>query len=119
MRGTVKADWEQIRRVGRIAGGVTGTAAGVAGLSLALLLRQAADARRIIPMAEAPPPRGDGLYGAKFPGRPLSMVILGDSTGAGYGVHRPRETPGGSSRWPRRRHRAGTGCTGPSSRAGR
>jgi hypothetical protein len=57
-------------------------------------MRQAADARAIIPMAEAPPPRGDGLYGAKFPGKPLNMVILGDSTGAGYGVHRPRETPG-------------------------
>ena len=81
-------------RAARIAGGVTGSVAGVAGLSVALLLRQAADARRIIPMAEAPPPRGDGLYGPKFPGRPLSMVILGDSTAAGYGVHRPRETPG-------------------------
>src|SRR5204863_35820 len=52
------------------------------------------DARRIIPMAEAPPPRGDGIYGAKFGGKPLTMVILGDSSAAGYGVHRPRETPG-------------------------
>src|SRR4051794_27431043 len=66
----------------------------MAGLSAALLLRQAADARWIIPMAEAPPPRGDGLYGPRFPGRPLTMVMLGDSTAAGYGVHRPRETPG-------------------------
>ncbi|MBL7256886.1 SGNH/GDSL hydrolase family protein [Actinoplanes sp. LDG1-01] len=57
-------------------------------------MRQASHARRIIPMAEAPPPRGDGLYGAKFGGKPISMVILGDSTAAGYGVHRPRETPG-------------------------
>ena len=63
-------------------------------LSAGLLLRQAADARKIIPMAEAPPPRGDGLYGAKFGGKPISMVILGDSSAAGYGVHRPRETPG-------------------------
>jgi lysophospholipase L1-like esterase len=86
--------WRRLKLAGRIAGGVTGTAAGLAGLSLALLLRQAADARRIIPMAEAPPPRGDGLYGPKFPGKPLSMVILGDSSAAGYGVHRPRETPG-------------------------
>jgi lysophospholipase L1-like esterase len=87
-------DWRRIRLAGRIAGGVTGTIAGLAGLSIVLLFRQAADARRIIPLAEAPPPRGDGLYGAKFPGKPLTMVILGDSTGAGYGVHRPRETPG-------------------------
>ncbi len=89
-------DWRQIDwdKAGRIAGGVTGSVAGAAGLSLAVLMRQAADARRIIPMAEAPPPRGDGLYGPKFPGKPLSMVILGDSSAAGYGVHRPRETPG-------------------------
>ncbi len=81
-------------RAGRIAGGVTGSVVGVAGLTVALLLRQAAEARRIIPMAEAPPPRGDGLYGPKFPGKPLNMVVLGDSSAAGFGVHRPRETPG-------------------------
>jgi lysophospholipase L1-like esterase len=81
-------------RAGRYAGGVTGVVAGAAGLSLALLMHQAADARRVIPLAEAPPPRGDGVYGAKFPDRPLTMVILGDSTAAGFGVHRPRETPG-------------------------
>jgi lysophospholipase L1-like esterase len=92
--GITDDDWRRIKYAGRILGGVTGTAAGVAGLSVALLMRQAADARRIIPVAEAPPPRGDGLYGAKFPGKPLNMVILGDSTGAGYGVHRRRETPG-------------------------
>ncbi|HET6529512.1 MAG TPA: SGNH/GDSL hydrolase family protein [Actinoplanes sp.] len=77
-----------------MAAGVTGSVAGAAGLSLALLLHQAAGARRIIPMAEAPPPRGDGVYGPKFPGKPLNLVILGDSSAAGYGVHRPRETPG-------------------------
>jgi lysophospholipase L1-like esterase len=87
-------DRQRLKLAGQIAGGVTGTVACAAGLSLALLMRQAADARRIIPMVEAPPPRGDGLYGPKFPGKPLNMVILGDSTAAGYGVHRPRETPG-------------------------
>ncbi|WP_189081446.1 SGNH/GDSL hydrolase family protein [Mangrovihabitans endophyticus] len=92
--GLTHDDWRRLRMAGRVAGAVTGTAAGVGGLSVALLMRQAADARRIIPMAEAPPPRGDGVYGAKFGGKPLSMVILGDSSAAGYGVHRPRETPG-------------------------
>lgn len=92
--GMTDEDWRRVKLAGRIAGGVTGTLAGLAGLSVALLMRQAADARRVIPMAEAPPPRCDGLYGPKFPGKPLTMVILGDSTGAGYGVHRPRETPG-------------------------
>jgi len=87
-------DWRRIKLAGQILGGVTGTLAGVTAVSAGLLLRQAADARRIIPMAETPPPRGDGLYGAKFGGKPLSMVILGDSSAAGYGVHRPRETPG-------------------------
>ncbi|GAA2880807.1 lipase [Actinoplanes cyaneus] len=93
-RGLSPEDRQRIRTAGRIAGSVTGALAGVTALSAGLLLRQAADARRIIPMAEAPPPRGDGVYGAKFHGKPLSLVILGDSSAAGYGVHRPRETPG-------------------------
>jgi lysophospholipase L1-like esterase len=88
------ANWRRIKLAGQILGGVTGTVAGVTALSAGLLLRQAADARKIIPLAEAPPPRGDGLYGAKFGGRPVTMVIMGDSSAAGYGVHRPRETPG-------------------------
>ena len=82
------------RRVWTGVGWAAGGLVGATGLSVLLLMRQAAEARRVIPMAEAPPPRGDGLYGAKFPGKPLNMVILGDSTAAGYGVHRPRETPG-------------------------
>jgi lysophospholipase L1-like esterase len=89
-----EADRHRIKVAGQVAGGVTGAAAGITLLSAGVLMRQAADARRIIPMAEAPPPRGDGVYGTKFPGKPLSMVILGDSSAAGYGVHRPRETPG-------------------------
>ncbi|WP_438870815.1 SGNH/GDSL hydrolase family protein [Paractinoplanes ovalisporus] len=87
-------DRRRIKLAGQILGGVTGALATVTAVSAGLLLRQAAKARRIIPMAEAPPPRGDGLYGGKFGGKAISMVILGDSTAAGYGVHRPRETPG-------------------------
>ncbi|GID26596.1 SGNH/GDSL hydrolase family protein [Paractinoplanes brasiliensis] len=87
-------DWRRIKLAGQILGGVTGALATVTAVSVGLLLRQASHARRVIPMAEAPPPRGDGLYGGKFGGRPINMVILGDSTAAGYGVHRPRETPG-------------------------
>jgi lysophospholipase L1-like esterase len=87
-------DRRRIRLAGQIAGGITGTVAGLTALSVGLLWRQAADARKVIPMAEAPPPRGDGVYGAKFGGRTIRMVILGDSSAAGYGVHRPRETPG-------------------------
>jgi lysophospholipase L1-like esterase len=87
-------DWRRIKVAGQVLGGLTGALAVVTAGSAGLLLRQAADARRIIPLAEAPPPRGDGLYGAKFGGKPLTMVVLGDSSAAGYGVHRPRETPG-------------------------
>ena len=87
-------DWRRVKAAGRIVGGITGSLAVLAAGSAGLLLRQAADARRIIPLAEAPPPRGDGLYGAKFGGKPITMVLLGDSSAAGYGVHRPRETPG-------------------------
>jgi len=87
-------DWRRIKLAGQILGGVTGVLVTAAGLSAGLLYRQAAGARRIIPMAEAPPPRGDGLYGGKFGGKAISMCILGDSSAAGYGVHRPRETPG-------------------------
>jgi len=87
-------DRRRIKVAGQVLGGVTGALAVVTAGSAGVLLRQAADARRIIPLAEAPPPRGDGLYGAKFGGKPVTMVVLGDSSAAGYGVHRPRETPG-------------------------
>ncbi|MEU0688583.1 SGNH/GDSL hydrolase family protein [Streptomyces uncialis] len=42
------------------------------------------------------PPRADGLYGAGLAGgaEPLRFAMLGDSTAAGQGVHRARETPG-------------------------
>ncbi|KJS58824.1 SGNH/GDSL hydrolase family protein [Streptomyces rubellomurinus] len=46
------------------------------------------------------PPRADGVYGEAFaaddaaPQRPLVLAVLGDSTGAGLGVLRSRETPG-------------------------
>ena len=93
-QGIPEADRQRLKQAGLIAGGVTGTAAGLTMLSAGVLLNQARAARRVIPMAEAPPPRADGVYGPKFPGRALSMVVLGDSSAAGYGVHRPRETPG-------------------------
>jgi lysophospholipase L1-like esterase len=59
-----------------------------------VLAGQAALARRTIPRAEAPPPRGAGLFGAGHGGTPLVLAMLGDSTAAGYGVTKPRQTPG-------------------------
>ncbi|GIJ28596.1 lipase [Micromonospora qiuiae] len=86
--------WTRAWRVARLAAIGTGTTVAAAAATSGLLLGQARQARRTIPMAEAPPPRCDGVYGAKFPGPALTMVILGDSSAAGYGVHRRRETPG-------------------------
>jgi lysophospholipase L1-like esterase len=93
-KGLTPDTWRRLKVAGRATSFLAGATAGIAALSAGLLMRQAATARRIIPMAEAPPPRGDGVYGAKFGGRALNLVILGDSSAAGYGVHRPRETPG-------------------------
>jgi lysophospholipase L1-like esterase len=58
-----------------------------------LLLGQVQLARRTIPRAQAPPPRAAGRYGGKR-GRPLTLVMLGDSAAAGYGAAKPRQTPG-------------------------
>jgi lysophospholipase L1-like esterase len=65
----------------------------VGGLFAGVLLGQARLARHTIPRAEAPPPRSDGTYGAEYPGTPVRMAVLGDSTAAGLGVDRPRDTP--------------------------
>jgi|HigsolmetaAR206D_1030411.scaffolds.fasta_scaffold00685_14 lysophospholipase L1-like esterase len=89
-----RSSWRIARQVVKAtAVGVGVTAVGTAATT-GLLVAQARQARRVIPLAEAPPPRGDGVYGAKFPGPPITMVMLGDSSAAGYGVQRPRETPG-------------------------
>ncbi|WP_425435391.1 SGNH/GDSL hydrolase family protein [Micromonospora pattaloongensis] len=91
---TRRTRWQIALGAAKVLAFGAGAAAGAAVAGSAVLFAQAQRARRIIPMAEAPPPRGDGVYGAKFPGRPITMVVLGDSSAAGYGVHRPRETPG-------------------------
>jgi lysophospholipase L1-like esterase len=82
------------RQVAMAAAGVTAVSFALAAAGAGVLLGQARLARRVIPQAETPPPRGDGVYGPRFPGKPISMVVLGDSSAAGFGVHRPRETPG-------------------------
>ncbi|MEN3309906.1 MAG: hypothetical protein V7603_6108 [Micromonosporaceae bacterium] len=77
-----------------LAGAYGGFGAGVAGgLFAGVLVGQARLARHTIPRAEAPPPRSDGRYGTEYPGKPLRMAVLGDSTAAGMGVDRPRDTP--------------------------
>lgn len=72
-------------------GGITA----LGGVTFALLIAEAKMARKIIKATpNGEPPNADGLYGAGQPGEPLTFVMLGDSTAAGLGVHRPDETPG-------------------------
>ncbi len=72
-----------------------GGGVGLAGaLAAGLLVGQARLARRVIPRAESPAPRCDGFYGTEHPGEPLRLAVLGDSTAAGYGAERARDTPG-------------------------
>ena len=82
------------RRVA-LAAAYGGGGVGLAGaLAAGVLVGQARLARRVIPRAESPAPRCDGRYGTEYPGQPIRLIVLGDSTAAGYGVDRARDTPG-------------------------
>jgi lysophospholipase L1-like esterase len=69
----------------------------LAGASIGLVMAEAKLARRTIGPVRHVPPYADGLYGADVAEpdeRPLRFAVLGDSTGAGYGVHEAGQTPG-------------------------
>jgi len=67
---------------------------GLLGGSLyAVMKTQAAWARRQIGNATEAPPVADGTYGPDLPGEPLSLLVLGDSAAAGYGMQEPLDTP--------------------------
>jgi lysophospholipase L1-like esterase len=68
---------------------------GLAGvLGAMLLMGQARLARNAVGLAQSPPPRCDGWYGTGHDGEPIRLVVLGDSSATGYGVHKARETTG-------------------------
>jgi lysophospholipase L1-like esterase len=68
---------------------------GLAGALAAMLLySQARLARNAVGLAQSPPPRCDGWYGTEHDGTPVRLVVLGDSSATGYGVHRASETTG-------------------------
>ncbi len=91
--GNLWLDRRTRRLVRATAYGSTGIgAAGV--LAAGLLYGQAALARKNIPLAMAPPPRCDGHYGTEHVGAEIRLVMLGDSSAAGFGVERARETTG-------------------------
>ncbi|MEV6313955.1 SGNH/GDSL hydrolase family protein [Streptomyces sp. NPDC051776] len=68
------------------------------GAAIGLLLTEVQLARRSVGGSGDVPPIADGRYGAVFAPhtnqRPLRLALAGDSTAAGQGVHRPRQTPG-------------------------
>ena len=61
-----------------------------------LLVAEARLARRTIgePAGDSPPPNATGWYGRGRPGPAIKVVLLGDSSAAGYGVHQVEDTPG-------------------------
>jgi len=60
-----------------------------------VLRAEAQLARRAIGEAgDEPPPDATGWYGRGRPGPAVKVVLLGDSSAAGYGVERVEETPG-------------------------
>ncbi|KAA1422752.1 SGNH/GDSL hydrolase family protein [Mumia zhuanghuii] len=76
---------------------VGGKGLGVLGLlggsAFGILKLQAGHARKAIGVSDERPPAPDGLYGADLPGEPIRFVMLGDSTGVGYGMTRAEDTP--------------------------
>ncbi|KIZ19127.1 GDSL family lipase [Streptomyces natalensis ATCC 27448] len=81
------------------AAAVGGGGIGLLGVAaVGVLLTEVRLARRTVGGSSDTPPCADGRYGAPFhhdDGRPpLRLAFLGDSTAAGQGVHRPRQTPG-------------------------
>ena len=81
----------RIMRATAYGGGGVG-AVGV--LAAGLLYGQAALARKNIPLAQSPPPRSDGRYGIENGGTDVQLAMIGDSSAAGFGVERARDTTG-------------------------
>ena len=82
----------------RVAAGaaVSGGGLSLAGAAFfALIKEEARAARRKVEArtSKEDPPSGDGVYG-RGRGRPIGLVVLGDSSAVGLGVERAAETPG-------------------------
>jgi len=71
------------------AGGVSVSVGGLFGL----IKLEAYLARRTIGPADDLAADPDGIYGAELPGEPISLLVLGDSSAAGYGMVDPLDTP--------------------------
>ncbi|MFJ6721005.1 SGNH/GDSL hydrolase family protein [Streptomyces sp. NPDC091259] len=90
------------RTARRIAAGAAYGGGGLGLLGVAavgLVLAEVQFAKRTVGTGLPDPPRADGVYGSEFGGPELSpgllrLGMLGDSTAAGLGVRRARQTPG-------------------------
>ncbi|MGI5154532.1 SGNH/GDSL hydrolase family protein [Microbispora sp. CA-102843] len=70
-------------------GGLTALGA----VTYGLLMAEAMVARRIVGQPHGlDGPQADGVYGA-YPGEPIRMAVLGDSTSVGLGMTHPEDTP--------------------------
>lgn len=78
-----------------------GTAIALGGLGafagglIGLVMSQSRSARRVVEKRSPiqGPPSGDGVYG-DYPGTPITVTLLGDSSAVGVGVDSTNETPG-------------------------
>jgi hypothetical protein len=61
----------------------------------AFLIGEAVLARRAIGTTDERPPSPDGVYGDDLPGRPIRVLVLGDSAAVGYGMVTADTTPSG------------------------
>lgn len=77
-------------RVGPAA--LSATAAAAIGF-YGLIAGEVAFARRRIGTTDEVPPKPDGVYGIDMPGTPVRLLMLGDSTTVGYGMHSADATP--------------------------
>jgi lysophospholipase L1-like esterase len=86
------------RRIATAAAFGSGGISLLGGVAIGLVLTEVRLAKRVVGGTGDVPPRADGRYGSAFAHRtgepPIRLVFLGDSTAAGQGVHRARETPG-------------------------
>ena len=86
-------------RIALYAGGGLGGLAvtGIAGLAGVMRYEAKLAERRIPAARDDPPPSNDTIWAAAGVSRarpPIRLALLGDSTAAGYGVYRDRDTPG-------------------------
>ncbi|MET7640384.1 SGNH/GDSL hydrolase family protein [Streptomyces sp. NPDC005438] len=100
MKMTRAASARVARRIATAAAYGGGGVGLLGGALVGVLFTEAQLAKRRVGGSEEVPPKADGVYGAPFAlahgqeRRALRLAFLGDSTAAGQGVRRARQTPG-------------------------